>query len=458
MDDGSEARPFANPRLAAMLTLSGEFELPAPCFGRYSSRNIFPDSCFCRNSLDGPLAKPNYSFPAMSREERSSDTRVQGWFAHRYGWAALILLVFCLSATAFGQQQNASTFVLHGLGRATLPLDGDWQFHEGDDLAWASPGYDDSAWHPIQVGRSWEGQGHRNYTGFAWYRRRLVLPPGSAAGWTLALYIPNVESACEVFWNGVKVGSYGKLPPNPVWYGFGGATGNVVVLGPAQSGVLAIRVWKAPIVFLNELEEGGLVAVPQVGSAEAITGLEIAAKYRRLEDRRFSLAVARIAGIVGVVALLLWLRNRSELMLLWLAMAMIYPTARYFLLEAPEALPFRVGYGLIGPMVAINDMALWFLLIALLGLNDRKRLVRWTWIIALTALGLDLVDTFCQFFDWTIWPPHRFLMIDVVTSAPTIYMAVGAGAGLCGLRQTAGSGAVDSGDRCSAEHTVGGAG
>ncbi len=312
--------------------------------------------------------------------------------------------------------------MLHGLGRATLPLDGDWQFHEGDDLAWASPGYDDSAWQPIRAGRSWEGQGHRNYTGVAWYRQRLVLDPASPSGWTLTLYLPNVENACEVFWNGVKVGSYGKLPPNPVWYGFGGARGTVVVLGPLQSGVLAIRVWKAPIVFLNQPEEGGLVAVPQVGSAEAITGLEIAAKYRRLKDARFSLAVARIACIVGLVALLLWLRNRSELMLLWLAMAMIYPTARYFLLDAPEALPFRVGYGLIGPMVAINDMALWFLLIALLGLNDRKRLVRWTWIIALTAFGLDLVDVFCQFFDWTIWPPHRFLMIDVVTSAPAICM------------------------------------
>jgi hypothetical protein len=66
-------------------------------------------------------------------------------------------------------------------------------------------------------------------------------------------------------------------------------------------------------------------------------------------------------------------------------------------------------------------MAIWFLLIALLGLSERKRLVRWTWIIALTAVGLDLVDTVCQFFDWTAWPPHRFLTIDAVTTVPTIY-------------------------------------
>ncbi len=133
--------------------------------------------------------------------------RAQGCGAHRHGWAALVLLLFSLASAALGQQQTGSPIVLNGLGRATLPLDGDWQFHEGDNLAWSSPGYDDSAWQPIQVGRSWEGQGHRNYTGFAWYRRRVVLAPGSVTGWTLAVYLPNVDSACEVYWNGALKGA-----------------------------------------------------------------------------------------------------------------------------------------------------------------------------------------------------------------------------------------------------------
>jgi hypothetical protein len=335
----------------------------------------------------------------------------------------LILLLFSIASTAPGRGQHMPPpMVLRDLGRATIPLDGNWQFHEGDDLAWASADYDDSAWQPIQVGRSWEGQGHRNYTGFAWYRRRLVLAPASGTGWTLALYLPDVQSACEVYWNAVKVGTYGKLPPSPVWYDFGGAKGKVVVLGPAQSGELAIRVWKAPVVFLSSPEEGGLIAVPVAGSAEAVAGLDIRAKYQRLKASLLPLWVARLAAVVGVMTLLLWLRNRKQLMLLWLSMAMVYPTARYFLLDAPDVLPFRVAYALVGPLVAINDMAIWFLLIALLGLNERKRLVRWTWIIALTAIGLDLVDTVCQFFDWTAWPPHRFLTIDVVTTLPAIYM------------------------------------
>jgi hypothetical protein len=333
-----------------------------------------------------------------------------------------MLLVFCVVSHAFGQRRQRQPMVLRDLGRATLPLNGDWQFHEGDDLAWASPDYDDSAWQAIRVGRSWEGQGHRNYKGFAWYRRRLVVAPGSASGWTLALYLPNVDSACEVFWNGVKVGSYGKLPPDPVWYGFIAATDKVMSLGPVQSGELAIRVWKAPIVFLNSPEEGGLVEVPRVGSAEAVAGLQIAAKYRHLQAGLFSLCLACIAGIVGVVALLLWLRNRNQQMLLWLSLAMAFPVASYLLLETSRAIPFRIAYGVIGPLIWIHDIAIWFLLIVLLGLQERRRLVRWTRIIALTGLALVLVDTVCQFFDWTVWPPHRFLMIDVGTTLPVIYM------------------------------------
>jgi hypothetical protein len=100
---------------------------------------------------------------------------------------------------------------------------------------------------------------------------------------------------------------------------------------------------------------------------------------------------------------------------------MVYPTADYFLLDAPR-LPFRIAYGLIGPLISTHDMAMWFLLIALLGLKEHRRLVRWTWIVVLTSVGLDLIDSVCQLFDWTAWPPHRFLMIDVLSAAPAIYL------------------------------------
>jgi hypothetical protein len=333
---------------------------------------------------------------------------------------AVFTMWMCTLLGASAHAATPSPLVLDGLGRASLPVDGPWQFHEGDDLAWASPAYDDSAWQPIQAGRTWEEQGHRGLTGFAWYRKRLSIAPGETANWTLALYLPSVDSACEVYWNGVKVGSYGRVPPRPVWYVE--TNGRVIALGQPQSGELAIRVWKAPIVFLNAINEGGLVAIPRVGSVEAMAAFEIEARYRRTEAAKFSLSVARICAIVGLLALLLFLRNRNQPMLMWLSLSMFMPLMSYLLLAVPEPHTFRVFYGIIGPLNATNDLAIWFSLIALLGLHENKRLVRWTWIIALTAIALDLVDSVCMLLDWTTWPANRFLTIDVATSIPAIYM------------------------------------
>ena len=95
-------------------------------------------------------------------------------------------------------------------------------FHPGDDPAWASPDFDDSAWPRLFANKTWEEQGFRNYTGYAWYRQRIVLDSQLASQtdepWKLVLYVPAVQNAAEVYWNGQLIGSYGKLPPDPVWY------------------------------------------------------------------------------------------------------------------------------------------------------------------------------------------------------------------------------------------------
>ncbi len=302
------------------------------------------------------------------------------------------------------------------VGRATVPVDGVWAFHEGDDLRWAAPNWREEDWQPIAVGRDWESQGHRNYTGFAWYRRELVVDkPGD---WHLGLFLPEIDSAAEVYWNGVKVGSYGKVPPNPVWYGFSPNKPQVVDLGPARSGLLAIRVWKAPYVYLNFENEGGIVAVPRVGSLEAVQGLAIEARFQLSERSQLNLGVARVSALVAAMALLFWLGNRKQRMLLWLAMAMAFPLELYLIVFAGSQVSFRLGYGLIGPTVVINDVAVWMLLIALLELEDRPRLVRWTWIVGFTSFGFSLVDAVCQLFDWTTWPDSLFLHLDVASTIP----------------------------------------
>lgn len=139
--------------------------------------------------------------------------RSSGGFARR---AARMLLGLALTLSPLPSIAAPAPLVLRDLGRATEPLDGPWQFHTGDDLAWASTGFDDSAWQSLKAGKPWDAQGHWGDTGFAWYRRHVEFAPGTPADLSLAFYLPIIDSACEVYWNGKLIGGIGKLPPHPV--------------------------------------------------------------------------------------------------------------------------------------------------------------------------------------------------------------------------------------------------
>jgi hypothetical protein len=310
---------------------------------------------------------------------------------------------------------QSAPLVLDRLGRMTQPVDGLWQFQTGDNLAWASPALDDSRWQPVPVGQSWESQGHRNYTGFAWYRRHLVLPPGTPANLNLALFLPAVQNAAEVYWNGKLIGSYGKLPPNPVWYL--GRSPHAFPLGPAHSGILAIRVWSAPILYLSDPEQGGLSSTPQLGTAQGVAALETSSRYRDLLSNQCDLAVALVSALIGLLAFCSWLRDRSRSMLFWLAFPMLRPVA-LAIIEFPSFATFRLFYASIGEIVAITGAATWFLLLYLLDLHGNRTLVRWTKRLAVFQIGLTMVDTVMVLPDWTRLFPHQFLSFDIASTIP----------------------------------------
>ena len=64
-------------------------------------------------------------------------------------WAVVAL---CGGPSALGQQPSAAppersgAFSAVGIGTGTRPITGMWQFHTGDDPAWAQPGFDDHGW------------------------------------------------------------------------------------------------------------------------------------------------------------------------------------------------------------------------------------------------------------------------------------------------------------------------
>ncbi|HEX7730939.1 MAG TPA: PP2C family protein-serine/threonine phosphatase [Terracidiphilus sp.] len=341
---------------------------------------------------------------------------------HRRSCRALPLLCLLLAfaCTARAQHKDAPQ-LLADLGHATLSLEGPWQFQPGDNLAYASPSFDDSAWKPILAGKSWEQQGFYGLTGFAWYRIHLVVPP-SAAGLPLALNLPRVDSASEIYWNGKLVGSIGRVPPNPVWYFSGNNPSATIDLGSAHSGVLAIRVWRAPRVFYAFPYEGGLLAVPSIGTRTAVDALASSVRAERLENEQITHGLYLLLVCAGLITFLMWLRHRRRWVLLSLSAVLLFPMELHFIAGSPGGMNFRASYALISIAVALYNIALWSLLIHFLGLENRLRLVRCTRILAIGMVAISLVDTVFQFFDWTVHFAHTFLAVDIVSTLPSVLL------------------------------------
>ena len=343
------------------------------------------------------------------------------------------LIVALLFAPPAVLADTASPVSIDGIGHATVPMSGPWQFHPGDNLAWAAPDIDDSGWTQIETGRTWEEQGFRNLTGYAWYRRRITLdspagPPSQAL--ELAVRLPFVENSAEVYWDGRLIGRWGSLPPHPVW--FDQSLPGVVLLstrgpfsialGPARSGVLAIRVWKAPYIFFATENEGGLVRTPILGTPAALDALATALWFHWLVANLFPLAVALLAGVASLFAFLGWLRDRRHRLLFWMAIYILHPLLLLPYMTIPGMLSFRQGYGTVALVIGIEDVSLWFLLLYLLKLNDSRRLVLWTRWLAAICMLFNGLDSALQAFHWWEWPGHRFLTADVAFTIPPLLL------------------------------------
>src|SRR5713101_4918149 len=81
-------------------------------------------------------------------------------------------------------QASQATVAPAGI-HSILEFDGPWRFQIGDNPQWADPGFDDSAWPTVTLGKPLSEQGIDTYSGYAWYRLRLQpqqLQPGILDG------------------------------------------------------------------------------------------------------------------------------------------------------------------------------------------------------------------------------------------------------------------------------------
>jgi serine phosphatase RsbU (regulator of sigma subunit) len=287
--------------------------------------------------------------------------------------------------------EHARALVIGGVGRGIVPLGGNWEFHLGDDPGWAQPNLDDSGWESIGVDDPWGAQNHPSYAGFAWYRRHVEILPSSGETGQYRLLIPKAEDAYEVYWNGKLIGQDGKLPPHPSWY-YSDYPHSFPLIGSAI-GVLAIRVWKAPLNVFSLAESGGLYRAPLVGDPETIGLRESALVWGYVRGELFDYSLVLLRAFITLLCFVLWGRNRREQLFIWVGVFTVTPVALR-ILEGLFLIPFsyEVARCIYQPLYVVYVISLWFLLLWLLQLNENPRLVRWTKALAWFTLGTGTAD------------------------------------------------------------------
>jgi hypothetical protein len=307
---------------------------------------------------------------------------------------------------------------VEGLGKGTVALDGDWQFHLGDDPAWASPTLDDSNWERIAVDKPWGEQAHFGYTGYAWYRRHVNFLPVPGIQPDLALLLPPVNDAYEVYWNGNLIGRQGKLPPRASYYR--GLPPGIVTLGHAGSGVLAFRIWKAPYFSADSGEAGGLNRPPLAGPADAIAAYKGSLNDRWLRGRLFGFAIQLIYALIAFFGFISWFRNRGRRVLFWMsAWACALLLSSFF---TSLRLPFTSAFSssMQQPLLSIADISIWYLLLYLLELDRNPRLRRSTRLLACISIFCGVADGILILLDWS--GPHVTVLqiADALLTIPTM--------------------------------------
>ena len=299
--------------------------------------------------------------------------------------------------------KQGSVLAIDALGKGAALLDGPWQFHLGDDPAFAKTQTVDSTgangWEQLGADQPWGAQGHRSYTGYAWYRKHLSLTAAPGASPEFYLLFRRVDDVFEVFWNGQLVGHSGNFPPNPV-YSFQPLP-QIVHLGSVRDGVLAVRVWKAPLTSFDTGLQGGFYAPPTVGSLEAVTAEKTAQDYTWLRGRQYTFALQSLYGLGMLLSLLAWLRNRSQRVLLAMAAFGGSPVLAMFLVGLRLPFSYNFSLGWLQPVLGIQDIGLWFLLLYLLDLSENKRLARLTRILAIVVMVSTSLDGLLTINDWS---------------------------------------------------------
>ncbi len=305
---------------------------------------------------------------------------------------------------AISSGTEAQIFDFENNHSQTMSLDGRWRFHLGDDpdgkLGWANPSFDDSDWTLLHSNRTWNEQGYKRYSGFAWYRFKVIVPAQSQH---LGILIPQLRTSYEIFANGKFAGQFGGIPPH----------GRIVVgfdqifpipidrSSSSQPIVIAIRVWSVDwLVHLG----GGPTGAPTIGEMGALKVVKTQndwGKFWALTSGNALMLMNMVAAFAGFF--LFWMRP-ADREYLWFGLYELLTGAQHFCLDWLIFYPTDwKREWLLNDCLATTSW-LFFLVFVFRILNGRRNWLFWA------AVGSEVVvmaGTAVSLAEWISWDEWR---------------------------------------------------
>lgn len=191
----------------------------------------------------------------------------------------------------------------------TVDLGQGWRVHEGDNPAWAEPGYDDSGWNPADLDNLGAAK-----PGWRWYRLRFRLAPGHPHE---HLLVVGGEGVFAAYVNGQSAQD-ARLEP---WYR---QTRPVEEIIPLADGVdeytLALRTHASMMYVGWHLP---LFLTAAVGTADAIDNERISFESQRVYPLIPSMAINIIVVLAGIGAFALFSVQRAHAEYMWLGIYLL---------------------------------------------------------------------------------------------------------------------------------------
>jgi len=304
---------------------------------------------------------------------------------------------------------------------AMAPLDGKWRFHPGDDPRWASPAFDDSGWALLDSSTPWSEQGYPGMGGYAWYRFRVVLPPGEKQ---YAIGLSAIMTGFEIYEDGQLIGSAGAIQPAVLpstdfnFHAFPLPAGDPA---HAKTVVVALRIWHAPL--WASYEGGG----PQQGGHVAGLANRVAAEARHafglhklifVDLYAYSIAAAMIA--ITIFGLYFFRPKETEY--LWFAVVLLAQAsdaALNILHQIYWVLPIPIFDLLDAIFIAVAQVGLMFFLTGVMRL---PRNLLWKTLVAFAVLSPVFVTLYVP--GWISVPASAILTVLFVLPSSLWMLAV----------------------------------